>query len=241
MKNRLLFLAFLALVSLSTVSCSKDDDDNPGDPAGTVTLNMLNADNGKTVLGNSDVYIDNADNFHGSYCLLSSRGKINGLGNLSVPVLDGLSTRTAVESGNGYQIFKNAAIYEFPSGKLALNITADYYNVYVVSRINQGDATVGANVKFVLMDAPDYGLPDYNKFIGTLDHLDMDKMKLTISLPDSDFECEPAFAGPSYYTLEYEKSGNELIVRLADFRSSDVFGFYIRIKNSYTYVYGMVK
>ena len=43
------------------VNCS--DDDTPDDPADTITLNMLNEHNGKTYLGESKTYINEANNF----------------------------------------------------------------------------------------------------------------------------------------------------------------------------------
>lgn len=238
----LIYGTFLTVITLFAVSCSNNDDnDDNTDPSGTIALNLYNESNGKTMLGNSDVYIDKANNFYGPSCLIANLGKKKGLGSMSDPVLDGVSIRVAVEQGSGYNVFKNAATYEFPSGTLALNITADYYNVYVASQIKQNDVVVGANVKFVLMDVPKYGLPEYNKLIGTLDHLDGNEMELSIDLPSSDFEYETAFGSSDYYTLEHEKVGNKIVVRLIDYRLDDIFGFYIRIKNSYTYVYGYVR
>jgi len=234
-----LYLPLLAVLTLFTVSCS-DDDDNITDPTGTIAINILNEDNGKTTIGNSDVYIDNAHNFYGPKCLISNLGKKNGLGSISEPVLNGLGSRIAVETGNAYQIFKRVAMHEFPSGNSALDINADYYNVYVTSQIKQNDEIVGANVKYALMNVPHNDLPEYNSRIGILDHRDIDKQEITLTLPDSDFELETAFASSNYYTLKYDISGNKLIVRLIGYKNSDVFGFYIRIKNSYTYVYGEV-
>lgn len=237
----LIYLPLLIGLTLLAVSCSSDDADDNVDPAGTIAINMLDEDNGKTMLGNSDVYIDKAYNFYGASCLLANLGKKDGLGNISEPVLDGLGSQVAVEAGNAYQVFKNAALYEFPSGKLALNIKGDYYNVYVMSQIKQNDTFIGANVKYVLMSVPKNDLPDWDSQIGTLDHLDDSKQKITLTLPSSDFEFETAFASSDFYTLESEKSSNKLIVTLIDYKASDVFGFYIRIKNSYTYIYGTVK
>jgi hypothetical protein len=57
-------LRFFEEVSTFFVACSNDDDNTPDDPAGTVTLNMLNENNGMTELGNSDVYINKANNFY---------------------------------------------------------------------------------------------------------------------------------------------------------------------------------
>ena len=55
------------------VNCS--DDDTPDDPADTITLNMLNEHNGKTYLGESNVYINEANNFITSKNLRQSRNE----------------------------------------------------------------------------------------------------------------------------------------------------------------------
>ena len=81
MKKIFLPLFLAALVS-GMFSCS-DDDKVPGDPEGTVTLNMLDEQNGKTLLDDSGIYIDKAQNFVcGNNCVLFALGKVGGLGPL---------------------------------------------------------------------------------------------------------------------------------------------------------------
>lgn len=234
--NWLLLLSTTMLLSLSFSSCDKDDDHKK--PEGTVSLNMLNEDNGKTLLGESDIYIDKANNFSTSSCLLASLGKKAGIGSMSAPQLSALSSKAAVEPGTGYQAFRVAALRDFPSGKSALHINADYYNVYVTSPIKQEEVVVGANVSFTLMQVPTYDLPEFDTSVGNIDAYDED---FVIELPTSDFECEPLFASEDFYKLNYEKKGNKIIVRLVSFNQSDVFGFYIRVKGTYTYIYGTVR
>lgn len=62
MKTKMLRWIAPAVLSLALVACS--DDDAPSDPAGTVTLNMLDAENGKTYLESTGFYINEADNFN---------------------------------------------------------------------------------------------------------------------------------------------------------------------------------
>lgn len=233
-----LFSTVLAFAT-SFIACSSDDD-TPNDPVGTVTLNMLNEGNGQTVLGNSDVYIDNGNNFYSPSCLLSSFGKKNGLGSVSDILLIGGTNTAAVEPGNAYQVFYSGVVKEFPSGKLALSIGSNYYNIYVVSQMKQENTVIGAKVKFALMDVPTNDLPKSNSNIGTLDHLNANKQEITIELPTSDFEYEANFNN-LFNVYEHEKIGNKLIVKLIEYFMPMDFSFYIRIKDSYTYVYGNVK
>ncbi|WP_313381819.1 DUF5036 family protein [Proteiniphilum saccharofermentans] len=238
MKTYNLFLSGIILISAITfISCDKNDDFS--DPEGTIMLNMSNEENGKILLGNSDVFIDKANNFSTSECLIASLGNKNGL--VQAPLLKNLGNKVAVGAGNTYQIFRRNALRTFPSGEHALHIESDYYNVSVVSLIKQDDNITGANVKYVLTEVPQYDLPEYDTSLGEF-YPWTDDGELTITLSSSDFEYEPDLASSNYYTLEHEKKGNKLIIRLIDVREPGApFGFYIRIKGSYTYVYGIVQ
>lgn len=238
MKTTNLFLVAIILMStINFISCDKDDDVK--EPQGAVAVNMLNESNGKTLLGTSDVYIDKANNFTSNWCAIARLGKKNGLQNAD-PLLQNLADKVAVEPGNCYQIFNENALYRFPSGEYALNIDADYYNVFVASQIKQDDKTIGANVKYALQKVPKHGLPEYDKNIGVLNPR-LGVKELTIELPTSDFEYEPRFANSQYYILHHQKDGKKIIVEVIELRRNEVFGFYIRIKGSYTYVYGKVE
>lgn len=242
MKISKLFLFSAVLVfAASFVSCSSDDENTPDDPVGTVTLNMLNENNGQTELGNSDVYINSANNFYSSSCMLSSLGKMNGLGSISDILLIGGTNTIAVEPGNAYQVFNSGVIKEFPSGKLALSIGSNYYNVYVVSQMKEENVVIGANVKFVLMDVPGNSLPPLNSNIGTLNHLNANEHEITIELPTPDFEYEASFNNV-FNKFEHKKDGNKLIVKLVEYEGiPQNIGFFIRIKESYTYVTGRLE
>lgn len=235
------YVAFLSAFIFCTASCS-DDDDNFADPVGTVSLNMMNEDNGKTELGHSDVYIDNANNFCSNSCLLSSLGKKKGLGSIQDMQFKAGTNKAAVELGNAYQIFKSNAVMKFPSGKMALRIDSDYYNVYAVSPIKKDNAeVVGANVKFVLMDIPHNDLPEYGSAVGLIDHVRPNTWEVAIDLPTADFEYEPTFSNV-LNKLEHEKDGNRIIVRLVRYDGyNQSLGFYIRIEDSYTYVFVELK
>ena len=58
-----------ALLLFTAVACSKDDA--AVDPEGTVSLNMLNYENGGTQLGNMNLRIDSSDNFSCVNCKIA--------------------------------------------------------------------------------------------------------------------------------------------------------------------------
>ena len=83
MKKNLLFQFLLAAFLLPAFSCS--DDDSTPEIDNATTLNMLDAENGKTRLGNSDIYINAANNFETNRCLIVELGSSKGLGRVVPP------------------------------------------------------------------------------------------------------------------------------------------------------------
>lgn len=87
--------AAVAALLFGAVSCSKDE--TPGDPEGTVLLNMYNEQNGKTLLSDSDIYINDAGNFISpASCQLFMLGERSGLGGVRVTDLMNPAPEAAV-------------------------------------------------------------------------------------------------------------------------------------------------
>lgn len=173
-KNLLLRLLFVVML-FSVISCS--DDDDSVDLQNITTLNMLNEDNGRTRLGNSDIYITDENNFSTSSCLLVELGGASGIGKVVPPkVGDGLVRKAAVLPGYLYQAFDEETIKEFPSGTVAVIVGANYYQFYVESAImkdvsNTGTAVnVGAVVKYASVYPDPQDLPEYGSVIGEVNN-----------------------------------------------------------------------
>lgn len=166
MKKNLLFQFLLAVSLLAAFSCS--DDDSTPEINNATTLNMLDADNGSTRLGNSDIFINAANNFQTNQCLIAEIGSSKGLGKVVPPqVGDGLVYQAAVLPGHLYQAFRKEAVMQFPSGKSALALAGDYYQFYVDSEIMQEGRKIGAVVRFALINPEAGELPAYDSMIGT--------------------------------------------------------------------------
>lgn len=153
--SNLLGILLMSLSFLFTTSCNKDDIE----PDDAVTLNMLDELNGKTLLGQSDVYINKANNFRTSSNLITEAGSASGIGSIAGPKLGNLVREAAVTPGHIYQIFDRESINEFPSGTLAVQVGATYYQVYAVSAITTNDVTTGAVVKYISVSPDGEGLP----------------------------------------------------------------------------------
>lgn len=161
-----IFLLFLCVISFA--SCG--DDDDAKDPSDALMLNMLNEENGKTLLGTSDVYINKSHNFKTSSCYIADVGTASGLGTNVQPTLNNLAREVAVIPGHLYQIYDQKTLQDFPSGKRAILLGASYYKMYVVSPITTENTTTGAIVKYVLAYPETQGLPENETIIGNLDY-----------------------------------------------------------------------
>lgn len=122
-------------------ACSKDDGAK-GDPAGSTSLNMMNESNGRTLLGSSDVYVDDAGNFVCSSSVIAYVGRVGGLNGVAMR-FDNLVRSAAVDVGGGYLVYDGESLHEFPSGHVALAAGATFYRMRVESEIMGEDAVTG--------------------------------------------------------------------------------------------------
>lgn len=168
MKKNVLGGLLLVVMLIGGVSCS---DDIEVDLRDVVTLNMTNEDNGKTIIGNSDVYINKANNFQTDTFLIAPLGKTKGIGAVIYPqATEGMVHETEVIPNHLYQVFDEDDVMGFPSGEWAVAVDAVYYQMYVESLIADGTKTTGAKVQFVPVTLYPYGLPHNDYPIGNLTH-----------------------------------------------------------------------
>lgn len=158
-------ILLISLLITTLAGCSKSDR-IPDDPADTITLNMLNEQHGKTFLGKTDVYINKSDNFVMSFNYMADAGDVSGLGVEIAPLLSNLSQEAAVIPGHAYQIFSRTVLFDFPSGKRALQQGAPYLQSYVVSPIITENVITGAMVKFFQTSSYEEALPEFNHKLG---------------------------------------------------------------------------
>ena len=225
MKTKMLRWIAPAVLSLALVACS--DDDAPSDPAGTETLNMLDAENGKTYLGSTGFYINEADNFYSNGPFwIADVGPVRGIGSLGGPATSGLTDEAAVMPGHGYMIFADDALLVFPSGTTATVVGSEYCKVYVDSWLAEDK---GAVVKYLSDRVSADGLPGYDDPVGIID---WSTESLEIELASSDFE---AVCEPGREAFDLEASGRVLKIRPATMSvASGDYGIYVRIGDRYT-------
>ena len=138
--KKILFAAF-ALCVVAFGACSKDDG-GKGDPAGSALLNMMNESNGRTLLGSSDVYVDDAGNFVCSSSVIAYAGRVGGLNGVTMR-FDNLVRKAAVDVGGGYLVYDGDSLHEFASGRVALAAGTTFYRMRVESEIMGENASTG--------------------------------------------------------------------------------------------------
>ena len=233
MKKNFLFLSLLVAFLLPAFSCSNDDPTPEIDNA--TTLNMLDAENGKTRLGNSDIYINAANNFETNRCLIVEIGSSKGLGKVVPPQIgEGLVYQVAVMPGHLYQAFKEDAVMRFPSGKQALALAGDYYQFYVDSEIMKEEKRIGAIVRFALINPEAGGLPAYGSMIGTMisgygDEIVYEFPKGTEFLYDSELD--------KIFEISTEGGVLKVSMRVSWTDTRDNYPIYARHNEVYTKVY----
>lgn len=228
---------------LTAASCSKDE--TPGDPEGTAMLNMYNEQNGKTLLDDSDIYINDAGNFISpSSCQLFMLGARSGLGAVDVSSLTNPAPEVAVMKGYGYAAVRGVAGRVFPSHGVALPLDPDlnvnYLKFYVMDNIEDAElGTLGAVVKFVLAKPRNYWLPEWGSTPYQLDYTSKALGdEISVSLPGDNFEVELDGNGE----LACEKRGRNLVFKLLDWPergSATYYSYYtlrLRVGESYTQV-----
>ena len=235
-----LFLPILiSAVALTTVSCSKEDV--PGDPEGTAMLNMYNEQNGKTILDDSDIYINNAGNFISpSSCQIFMLGKRSGLGDVQVSTLKNPAPEVAVTEGYGYVAVRGATARTFTSQCTALpldpSLGVNYLKFYVADDIEDDErGDLGAVVKFVIENPRTYWLPEWGSTPYKLDYSSKNLgEKIAVTLPSDNFEAE--FDGEG--ELACEKQGRKLVFTLLEWPSygsgTTYYTLRLRVGESYT-------
>lgn len=185
-KNILSSTLLLLMCALCFVGCDDDEDSIPRFPEGTSSLRMMNEDNGRTMLGNSDVYITRDGNFRSSQSPLFDMGKKKGIGDIEMPDFINMAPEVAATPGHGYVICNAGEVKDFPSGIKAIKESAYVYRAYVDSWIMKENEIQGANVYFLRGKPLEGVLPAWGSNIGSINvyiHNDYADESLTVKFP----------------------------------------------------------
>lgn len=237
--NKPLIIIF-SILSFAVVSCSNDDE--PGIPDNAITLNMMSVDRNSTI-GNTDVYINSADNFTSSYCEIADLGRKGGFSRK--PSLSQLGREVAVTSGNYYQIFYSRDFSTVADGR-AYPVNARFYNVFVDSWIYDKENEIsGAKVTYAECYPDARPLPEWDSEITIrLKSLNGDVPETGIySFPkgckiDDDVETSDIGASSMKNYIDIDVNGNTISVSNSAWTPSGIVKaeLYVRYENLYTRV-----
>lgn len=146
MRTKPLFYAAFAALMLAG-GCSDGNEPEPGpngggneypDPEGTVVLSMYNSDNGKTLLGDSGIFIDRDNRFTGGRFV--SLGEMKGVADIGEIPVTGWTESVPVVNGAGYVAYSD--------------VQKRFYRFHVSRLLGTDEAVTGAEIKYL---TPFYG------------------------------------------------------------------------------------
>lgn len=140
----------IAIASIFT-ACGDDENEPPQTtivvPDGAPSLNMMNENNGKSIVANTDVYLDQNNNFISPNDYLIYCTKNFGMFNPPFS-LEQIFSQVTVFPNNVYHLYPKTNIYVSTNGRRAIAVGTKYINVYIDSWIKKGKEIVGAKVHF---------------------------------------------------------------------------------------------
>ena len=166
MKKNFLFQLLLAAFLLPAFSCS--DDDSAPEINNATTLNMLDVENGATRLGNSDIYINAANNFQTNECLIAEIGPSKGIGKSFRPKSQRIGLSSSRNAGTPLPSFQGRSREAISIGKI--RIGAGRRLLPILCRIRdheRGEKSRRCHPVCLINPEAD-GLPTYDSTIGTV-------------------------------------------------------------------------
>lgn len=181
----------------------KDETMNPANPAETVgtPFEMLDEENGHTLFGDA-LSLDSNHRFDGgNRYTIADAGVVESLNQLGEPSLDRAARRISVWPNHGYYLCKDISLLEFPSGKRAMAVGAEYARVMVSEWIVRDDKPVGVKFNYTFDKLSGDGLPEWGKVYEV--KLSAEK-SVSIPLPtqSSDSECAPWGKTPLRFSFD---------------------------------------
>ena len=146
MKNikKFVLLALSLCITLFATSCSEDETSQ----ASFNSLNMLDENHGKTLLGETGVYINGSMNFRSDSWQVIDLGISSSFPSKTMPNLDNLSSEISVLPNHRYACCNTENVLTFPSHKNAYEIGCKYYQFVVSSFLEKETGKVGAVVEY---------------------------------------------------------------------------------------------
>lgn len=166
MNFRKLSLMGLLLACTSFVGCSKDEKP---EVINYTTVNMLYDASGSSFLPNTDIYINESNNFvsRGNWLMIDCGTNQKLLNNEAQEI--GLAVnQCAAVVGNWIAIVHKDDCYLFPSGKYAIRQDADYYMLQSVAPVTRENKVAGYTIRYYQTEKNSSSFSSSDIYIGSL-------------------------------------------------------------------------
>lgn len=207
--------------------------DASGEAAQGTPFDLYDENHGRTLFGGA-LYLDAEHNLVGAnrYSIVDA-GQATGTDVLGTLQLNGLTDRIAAEPRHGYFICKDISLMEFPSGKWALSIAAEYIRAFIPERLYKDQNPVGIRMYYTLHKPEGHGLPQWQEKYRVML---AGERSLIIDLREMQGPHE--FAARKSETLDFHEESGQVTVRVTDPNATrgNSYPFYIRSGAYYTEV-----
>ncbi len=180
----------LALLLPALAACTKDESLEI--PADTVSLNVMDEDHGKTLIGPTDIYMTRDQNIVSQDYWLFDCGQVLDIGHVEEngPDFQTASNIAGVDNYKGYIAVAKTACRAFYSGNHAVAISEGYYRLWADEWIKESKKVVGMQFQFAKLAPERKALPEWNSPLGTLDQA-QGRTTLTLEFAAADIEVQP--------------------------------------------------
>ena len=212
---------------------SSGPTEEPAETPQGMQFDMYDENHGRTLFGEA-LYLDAEHRFAGAdrYSLVDA-GPTTGVDAIGALRLDGFTDRIAAQPRHGYFICKDISLQEFPSGKWALSVAAEYIRAYIPERLYKDQTPVGVRIYYTLHKPEEHGLPQWKqRYKVSL----AGERSLVIDLQGIQGSRE--FAARKSQTLEFIEEAGQGTVQIIDPNAArgNSYPFYIRSGTYYTEV-----
>lgn len=161
---------------------------NPDSPAEVGTMfEMFDEENGHTLFGNA-LFLDADHQFNGDHrYTIVDAGMVKSLQEMAPLTFERAAQRISAWPGRGYYICKDISLMEFPSGKWAMAIHAEYARIHVLEWLTRDGKNIGVKFNYTINKFSDEGLPEWDKVFEV--KLSGDK-SVNIPLPSQSHDSE---------------------------------------------------
>lgn len=235
----------LAIIALWLTACNKDDPNSL--PYDVATVNMFSESYGRTLLGNTDIYISQANNFISpeKYYLVDY-GQVLDLGHIeeNTSQFTTVTNQAAVLPNEGYLAIERSQLRTFTSGYSAMSHATNYLRIWVKNWIKDPfvpGGYKGAVVLFASFKPQKYDLPDWGSVMGTMSQ-STGTNQLQFTLVPKNAEVEMDEADHERFTLDVTQTKSGTVVRVLINPSiqgsvAGKYPLYARVGSTFTKVY----